>query len=91
MIFNVVGLIRALCSNISKEEFPSEFMAQFQYEVLGYIDYTDESLNDGYRTVCVMNLDMKYSYNTIFLSFVSMIYSKPGRFELNEQTGYAYY
>ena len=34
---------------------------------------------------------MKYSYNTIFLSFVSMIYSKPGRFELNEQTGYAYY
>ena len=61
MVFNVLGLIKALCSNVSKEEFPSEFIAQFQYEVLGYIDYTDESLNDGYRTVCVMNLDMKYS------------------------------
>ena len=53
--------------------------------------------NSGYseyrmdNSICSLNLDMKYSYNTIFLSFVSMIYSKPGRFELNEQTGYAYY
>ena len=53
--------------------------------------------NSGYseyrmdNSICSLDLDMKYSYNTIFLSFVSMIYSKPGRFELNERTGYAYY
>ena len=61
VIYDIMGLIKSICSNISEEEFPSPIMAQFQYEILGYIDYRDEGMMDGYRTVCVTNLDTRYS------------------------------
>lgn len=60
-IFDEIGLIKDICSRLPRDEFPSYVIAQFQYEVLGYIDFKDETLNDGYRTVCVTNLDTKYS------------------------------
>lgn len=58
-IFDWIGLVRDLCDNVSNEEFNSTKIAQLQYEVLGYVDYTDSSLDWNY--VCITDLNTTYS------------------------------
>lgn len=54
-----IGLVRELCKTIPNEEFNSTKLANLQYEVLGYVDYTDPNLD--WRYVCITDLNTSYS------------------------------
>lgn len=58
-IFDWIGLIRELCSKIPDDEFPATKLAFYQYDVLQYLDYTDEKLD--WRNIVVMDLNTTYS------------------------------
>ena len=58
-VFDWVGLIRELAKKIPDVEYPSYILAQFQYQVLGYIDIEDRNLE--WKYVVVTELDTKYS------------------------------
>lgn len=54
-----MGLVTALCNSIPNEEFESTRLANYQYEVLGYVDRTDPKLE--WRYACITNLNTTYS------------------------------
>lgn len=56
---NWVGLVKELASYVDNEEFGVIQLVKFQYEVLGYVDYLDESLD--WRYVVITDLNTSYS------------------------------
>lgn len=54
-----IGLVKAIAAQIPDEEYSPLVLAKFQYQILGYIDLIDASLD--WRYVMVTNLDTKYS------------------------------
>ena len=58
-ITNWRGLVTALCNSIPNEECESTQLANYQYEVLGYVDRIDPKLE--WRYVCITNLNLTYS------------------------------
>lgn len=58
-VFDWIGLVKELCRKIPDDEFKSVILAKFQYDVLGYIDYTDKDLD--WRYICVTDLNTTYS------------------------------
>lgn len=53
------GLLRALANTVPDEEYGAIQLAQFQYEILGYINYKDPSLD--WRYIIVTDLNTDYS------------------------------
>ena len=56
---NWIGLVKELASKVSNEEFGIIPLVKFQYEVLGYVDYADETLD--WRYVVITDLNTSYS------------------------------
>lgn len=54
-----VGLCKALCAAIPNDEYPTPKLVVFQYEVLGYVDITDQNLE--WKYICITNLNTTYS------------------------------
>lgn len=54
-----IALVKELAKTISDDEYCTVQLAKFQYEVLGYVDIIDPSLE--WRYVMVTNLDTTYS------------------------------
>lgn len=53
------AFVKLLCSKVPPDEYGATTLAQKQYEVLGYTDVTDPTLDK--RFIMVTNLDTKYS------------------------------
>ncbi|SEU09774.1 DNA polymerase III, alpha subunit [Lacrimispora sphenoides] len=56
---NWVGLCKELASYIDEEEFGVIQLVKFQYEVLGYVDYVDDTLE--WRYVVITDINTTYS------------------------------
>lgn len=56
---NWIGLVKELAAYVDNEEFGVIQLVKFQYEVLGYVDYLDESLD--WRYVVITDLNTSYS------------------------------
>lgn len=54
-----VGLCKALCARIPNDEYSTPKLVVFQYEVLGYVDITDQNLE--WKYICITNLNTTYS------------------------------
>ena len=61
------GIVKELSCGLKDEEFGVAQLAKFQYEVLGYIDIIDPSLD--WRYIVVMDINTQYSprFNAYFL------------------------
>ena len=58
-IFDWIGLVTELCDSIPNDEFASTKIVYYQYDVLGYVDYIDASLE--WRYACITDLNTTYS------------------------------
>lgn len=58
-IFDWKGLVRDICSHLPNEEYPPYLLAAMEYQVLGYINYSDTDLD--WRYIVVTELDTQYS------------------------------
>lgn len=54
-----IGIVKELASKVPDEEFGILQLVKFQYEVLNYVDYVDESIE--WRYVVVTDLNTSYS------------------------------
>ena len=54
-----IGIVKELVSQLDDEEYGTIQLVKFQYEVLGYVDYVDESLD--WRYIVVTDLNTQYS------------------------------
>lgn len=54
-----VGLCKALSATIPNDEYSTPKLVVFQYEVLGYVDITDQNLE--WKYICITNLNTTYS------------------------------
>jgi hypothetical protein len=54
-----IGLVKELVSNLSDEEFGIIQLVKFQYDVLGYVDFIDDSFD--WRYVVITDINTQYS------------------------------
>lgn len=58
-VFDWVGLVKSICQTIPDEEVTSAERVHYQYQVLGYSDYTDPNID--WRYICITSLNTSYS------------------------------
>lgn len=58
-ITNWIGLIRELCSRVPDKEYPSYILGKMQYDILGYVETKDPTLDKRY--IIVTQLDTTWS------------------------------
>lgn len=63
-----VGLVKELISKLPNEEYGILQLVKFQYEVLGYVDYVDNSIEWQYVIVTDMNTSYSPKFNAYSIS-----------------------
>lgn len=65
---NWVGLVKELVSKLPNEEYGILHLVKFQYEVLGYVDYIDNSIEWQYVVVTDLNTSYSPKFNAYSIS-----------------------
>lgn len=67
-IFDWYGLIRAIAETVSDDEYPLKQLLIFQQDILGYIEFSDPSINKRIVVVTNLNTDWSPKFNAYCLN-----------------------